>query len=594
MLLSTVVLFLDLIFVWINYRSSQKALLNALNFDGESTMNAFIMSLDVQAGDLQQMAALVAGNKDFQDLLLKGKKVVEGKRGGAKAESVRKELFAAVEETWSVMRKRFGAQRLTFYLAPGSLSFLRMHDPEQFGDRMDTVRYSVVEANAKREATKGFETGESYTGIWGIVPVFADDPTDNENIHVGAVEVGTSFPVLLPVLDRQLNAGFAVLLSREHLKSNMRPDILKKRFSENPPMGNFFLEATSRPEITTLLENEVVYNLLASTGTRLIKFEGLNLSITSFPLRDFMGNQSPNLPDAGRILFWQRTKSIVDFEKGIQANIVYGIAGFIVLEIFLFFVISRYEKLTRTIMDANKQLEDEIVVRKQTEEKLKSYREQLRNLNHRLQSIREEEKTHIAREVHDELGQALTALKMELACLESELPQEQPALQEIIRSMGKLIDSTVTSVQRICTELRPQILDVLGLCDAIEWETGEYQKRTGIQCEVSLDSGQNSLDRDRSTTFFRIFQEMMTNVARHADASKVQISFKKEKDYLVLEVKDDGKGIESKQIHGSKSFGLMGIRERALLWGGEANIEGAPGKGTTASVKIPHTSSQKI
>ncbi|MEW6418584.1 MAG: response regulator [Nitrospirota bacterium] len=228
-----------------------------------------------------------------------------------------------------------------------------------------------------------------------------------------------------------------------------------------------------------------------------------------------------------------------------------------------------------------------VLERKRAEDELKSSREQLRNLSAHLQTVREEEGKHIAREIHDELGQALTALKMDASLLINKLPNDQKQLIEKTKSMSKLIDATIQTVQRILTELRPGLLDDLGLLAAIEWQAEEFQKRTGIKCEVTLEPDEIIIDQDRSTAIFRIFQEALTNVSRHANATTVKVNLKKKAEKLILKVKDDGRGITEKQISDPKSLGLIGIRERVHLFGGEFKISGIRDKGTAVTVGIP-------
>ena len=229
----------------------------------------------------------------------------------------------------------------------------------------------------------------------------------------------------------------------------------------------------------------------------------------------------------------------------------------------------------------------DITEHKRFEEELKNSREYLRNLSMHLQSVREEERTRIAREIHDELGQALTALKIDLSWLNNKLPEERKSLLEKTGSMLKLIDSTIQTVRRISSELRPGILDDFGLAAAIEWQAEEFQNRTGIKCEVNLEPEDIIFDQALSTTIFRIFQEAMTNVARHANATRVKVNLKEEAGMLALEVKDNGKGITEEQISSPQSFGLIGIRERAYSFEGEVKISGIPDKGTTVTVIIP-------
>ena len=229
----------------------------------------------------------------------------------------------------------------------------------------------------------------------------------------------------------------------------------------------------------------------------------------------------------------------------------------------------------------------DITKRKRAEEELKESREQLRNLSAYLQSSREQERASIAREIHDDLGQTLTALKMDLSWLGKRLPPDKDLLIDKSKSMSKIIDTSIQTVRRIITDLRPGILDDLGLEAAIEWQAEDFQTRTGIKFELTLDPEINILDQEHSTAIFRILQETLTNVARHAKATNVNISMREEGGEVVLEVRDNGKGITETQSSHPKSFGLMGIRERAHVLGGKAKISGIPGKGTTVTVRIP-------
>lgn len=227
---------------------------------------------------------------------------------------------------------------------------------------------------------------------------------------------------------------------------------------------------------------------------------------------------------------------------------------------------------------------------KRVEAQLKESFEQLRNLAVRLQSIREEESTRIAMEIHDELGQALTGLKMDLAWMTKRLPDGQASLAEKITAMSKLIDATIHTVRRISTELRPGVLDDLGLVAAIEWQADEFERRTGIRCAASLPSDSPAIDRDRSTAIFRIFQETLTNIARYANAKNVAITLKTDEAVLVLVVQDDGVGIPTQKVSDPQSLGLVGMRERAVFVGGKLTIAGRPTRGTTVTLEVPLTS----
>lgn len=233
----------------------------------------------------------------------------------------------------------------------------------------------------------------------------------------------------------------------------------------------------------------------------------------------------------------------------------------------------------------------DITREKESEERLSKSREQLRALSAHLQSVREEERTKVAREIHDDLGQVLTALKMDLALLnkgmlETSAVVPRKELMEEIGSMCKLVDQTIKTVRRICTELRPEVLDHLDLKAAMEWQIQEFLARSGMTCEFNSNIVSVALDRDSATALFRIFQETLTNVARHSNASHVKISLQENENQLTMEVSDNGRGITEENIANSKSFGLLGIKERALILGGEVEIIGVPEKGTTVTVRI--------
>lgn len=228
----------------------------------------------------------------------------------------------------------------------------------------------------------------------------------------------------------------------------------------------------------------------------------------------------------------------------------------------------------------------DITDRKQTEQRLRDSREQARALTGHLERIREDERTRIAREIHDELGQALTGLKMDLSWFASRLPN-QPVLADKSTAMLKLIDSTVHAVRRLSTELRPAILDNLGLIPAIEWLAQEFQKRTGVNCEFITDNEELTLDEQRTTALFRICQEALTNVTRYAQASAVSIELHSVGEQIALRIHDNGRGISEAETRGTKSFGLLGMRERARLLGGTFDIRGENGAGTTLTVRIP-------
>lgn len=224
---------------------------------------------------------------------------------------------------------------------------------------------------------------------------------------------------------------------------------------------------------------------------------------------------------------------------------------------------------------------------RRAEEELRGSREQLRRLAAHLQSVREEERTRISREIHDGLGQALTGLKMDLSWLVRKRDENQNSLGEKTKSMLDVVDSIIQTVRNISTDLRPGVLDYLGLAAAIEWQVHEFQKRSATQCQLGLPIEEIPMDGTCSTAMFRIFQETLTNIARHAHATKVKINLEENDGSAILEVADNGRGIRQSNLFDPKSLGLLGMRERALLLGGEVSIRRNDGEGTTVTVRIP-------
>ena len=251
----------------------------------------------------------------------------------------------------------------------------------------------------------------------------------------------------------------------------------------------------------------------------------------------------------------------------------------------------RVEQRTAVLTRLNQEMRTEIVERQRAEEQLRQSRDQLRALAARLQSVREEERTYIAREIHDELGQACTAIKMDLALIGRKLTKRQIQLQAKVDSATQLVDSTILTLRRIASELRPRTLDDLGLPAALEAQAQEFESRTGIRCSVILPSEPLTLDTDRSTAIFRIFQESLTNVARHAHATRVEARLQLESDRVIFQVFDNGTGFDPEVAKQRKSLGLVGMQERALLLNGEFKTEGVSGFGTTMTLTIPLPSS---
>lgn len=229
----------------------------------------------------------------------------------------------------------------------------------------------------------------------------------------------------------------------------------------------------------------------------------------------------------------------------------------------------------------------DVTERVRTEEALRRSREELREMASVSHLVREQEKSRIARELHDELGQAMTALKMDVNWVSEQLPEGTDLVRRKLERMLILLDSTVTATRRISAELRPLILDDLGVIAAVEWLVENFTQRTGVICELEVSDAELTWEDPLSTAIFRIVQESLTNIARHAKATRTSISIAQTNTDVLISVTDNGAGFSQKDDRKPSSFGLLGLRERANLLGGEADIVSAPGKGTRIEVRLP-------
>ncbi|MFN8239969.1 MAG: PAS domain-containing sensor histidine kinase [Bacteroidales bacterium] len=222
-----------------------------------------------------------------------------------------------------------------------------------------------------------------------------------------------------------------------------------------------------------------------------------------------------------------------------------------------------------------------------TEERLKQSANELREMAKHMEVVKENERTAISMNLHDDLGQNLTALKMDLHWLKSRFGEQPEHIEKKLQSMSKLIDESVTTVRRISSELRPTILYDFGLADALKWHLGEFTKTTSIEHELDFDQGIAELNDSLSIVIFRIAQEALTNVARHSGASEVTVKVSSSPGSVTVMISDNGKGIGVEEIRNHKSLGLLGIKERARAFGGEVSISGSPGAGTVVLAKLP-------
>jgi signal transduction histidine kinase len=229
----------------------------------------------------------------------------------------------------------------------------------------------------------------------------------------------------------------------------------------------------------------------------------------------------------------------------------------------------------------------DITERKQAEQDLRRSQQELRGLSRAANEALEAERRRTARELHDELGQSLTALKMDLVSLRTDLSPAQPALKQRAEAMRVLLDDTIAATRRIAADLRPLMLDDLGLAAALDWLTHNFSSRTGIATDLVIDESVAQVPEPIASALYRITQESLTNVTKYAQASAVEIRLEQDGDCVQLAVRDNGRGIEQADQEKQGTFGLLGIRERVMLLSGEISIKGEPGRGSELRARIP-------
>ena len=355
-LLSLVIALADVLFVYITHIQSRERLASEKEQLAKNYFSAFEIAYQSTKENLLQISNVFAYDPHIKKLFLKGKRAVEegGGSGNEKAKAAREDLYAAVGNNWQQFTKKFHARQLHFHLGPGSTSFLRVHKPHKFGDNMDNLRHTIVATNKYKQPVTGFETGRIYSGIRGVNPVsIINDAGKLE--HIGAVEAGVSFAIVLQNLSTSLNVDASVLLYEHHLRNKVWPSFLQKILDEKPPINGLVIEETTSRLINSLLLNS------ANSTIRQIENSDLSLQTVNIndqhylyatqPLRDYLGNHNIIEPDAGQIAIWKNITNLHEnYNKNFQTNIYYAISSFFLIEIFIFFAIRKISNQLNTVI----------------------------------------------------------------------------------------------------------------------------------------------------------------------------------------------------------------------------------------------------
>jgi len=334
-------LVLNILFVVLEWRRTNQQLKDSLAIEGKTLQAALDVTLETTFHNMLQLATVIAEDQRVQQLFQAGKHAVAlegGGAGGPKAAEARQKLLQLVLPMWQKQMRDYGARQLHFQLGPGSLSFLRVHQPDKFGDRMDQVRHTIVDVNRDHQPRSGFETGRIYSGLRGVVPVWSSAHGQRRE-YIGALEVGTSFGPVLKTLDNRTGRAAAVLLNREQVDQNMWQEFIRRNMMSgvaNAP-DTCYIEDTSRPEVMRLLRNPAFKNgYRGARSTYLLHDQGQTFAVTRFPLFDYKGLRDGNPSPVGSILLWSDITARYTAHRNDRLFIIiYAIGSFLLFELLL-------------------------------------------------------------------------------------------------------------------------------------------------------------------------------------------------------------------------------------------------------------------
>jgi diguanylate cyclase (GGDEF)-like protein len=339
-ILTLLILVSDLLFVGINYYSSQRALQLSLTRNGNSLKNEYDLALSLVYENMIQLSAYIAGQKPVQDLFLAGKRAVSVEGGGAGSEQAaraRQALYDLVSPSWLKLMKLHNARQLHFHLGPGSLSFLRVHKPNKFGDRMDDIRHIIIDSYQQQEVKTGFEVGRVYAGLRGATPVWTETEAGQTEL-IGVLEVGTSYQTVLEKINARTDVEIMVLIKQDLVHATMWPESISRRIFKLSDDSSCYVEAVSSPLAIEIVDNcERFEKYRTQLRSFAFKHAGKQYAITHFPHYDYKGTVDRNRQQAGIvIMLTDITDEIAAHQEQLKVNLIYALVGFIIIEILLY------------------------------------------------------------------------------------------------------------------------------------------------------------------------------------------------------------------------------------------------------------------
>ncbi len=349
--LSLTIALIDSLFIIANHHYTHLSFHTNLQGESKNAYAIYKTVLESTYDSLSMQATLFAENKQVQDLFLQGKKALELENntpgqentGGKKTAALREQLYQVVAKSWQTTFEQFDVRQLHFHLGPGDLSFLRVHKPEKFGDRMDDLRFIIVDTNTEQTARSGFETGKIYSALRSVAPVFAWDQTRQKRVYVGALEVGTSYKKILETIDQNTNIELNILLNNQHIKKTVWDEFIVGNYNSKTIHGcDCVLESSSRPNQEHFLEfisktiNSENQSQKADSIARIINYKNHFYSYTFHPFRDYIGTLTPSRQDIGAVLITHKIdKQMAIYNEEQWFNLLYGIIALIITELLL-------------------------------------------------------------------------------------------------------------------------------------------------------------------------------------------------------------------------------------------------------------------
>lgn len=617
LIVSSLILIIITLFIWLNYRSAKKSLYQNLEETGERRAQELSMAIDMTEKHMQQLMMLLSSEKEIQNLFKAGRDAVMQEGGGAGAElsdQCRKELFDTVKSRWSEITNIYSLTQLNFFLGPGALSFLRVHNPDKFGDRLDHVRHTIVDSNRLLQPTRGFEVGRMYSDIRGVVPVFWED--DNaDRILVGALEAATSLSLLLNHLKQQSGADYAVILNLDIVKTKIWSESLQKMKEEGKVVGSNVIEAT-----TDLKALRNLFPTLSDKKQGVVLCEcnqkGNTHAIKRVKLRDYQGQKDLSVPDIGEIIIWfDATTAVNNFWNRGQFIILYWILGFILLEVLLYFSL-------RGVTTGLHQIINEQRIELEKSHLLVLHSEKMASVGQLAAGV--------AHEINNPIGfisSNLSSLKKYMAKLTeftTELHRSTPIDTETFKTIKKAhkIDFILEDINDLITESLDGTSRVSGIVADLKGFAHQNQNDTSQKINLndcldqSIKLTHNELKYKAEVVkdyqfipcfncianqLNQVFVNLLVNAAHAIDKQgTIHISTQHEGDTIIIKIKDNGCGMDkktilniftpfytTKEVGKGTGLGLSVCYDIISHYGGTIEAQSSLGEGTTFIIKLP-------